>query len=227
MQLVRRAGEQVGAPCREVGRHAAHPLGGVGVQQHLGGATDARDVRDGLQYAGLVVGRHHAQQGDLAAALRQHARECLDRHQAVRVVGQPHHLGQSILMQALAQIANRRMLQAAGHQHASSCACERAADGQVRRLRSSAGEHQFAIGAAKQLRDLAARQFHLMPCSLARAVDRTGVGPGALKRCLHGVHHLGQRLRGGIGVQVDHATSLRSPKSEAGPTFRSGPPSCG
>ena len=58
VQLVRREAHEVDAKRRDVDRHPAGGLGGVGVQENAALPADPGDVGDRLEHADLVIGGH-------------------------------------------------------------------------------------------------------------------------------------------------------------------------
>lgn len=74
--------------------------------------------------------------------------------------------------------------------------------GRIKAFRSSTGEHDFLGARADKRRDLLTSAFDTMAHGLPELVDARRISKRALQKGQHGLHDLGQGLRGGVIVEV-------------------------
>ena len=201
----------------QIARHPPHPLRCIGVEANTTRPTPRANLRDRLHCARLVVCPHHTHQRNLRSARLQNSVKRGHVSIARSVAVQPYHFGQVTFRQHLARLTHRAVFRAHGHHHATLRQHrQRSCDGQARAFRTATRKDDLPVRRAHQLRHRLTRQFHQPPRFHTCAMHAGRISPAAQHRIGHRCHHLRQRLRGGVVVQVGvHATTVAA-KSKTG-----------
>ena len=217
MKLVCCKARQINMHRPQIARHPPHPLRCISVKANTTRPTPRANLRDWLHRARLVVGPHHAHQRNLGGARLQNSVKRGHVGIARAVAVNPHHLGHVAFRQRLACLTHRAVFSMHRDHHATlRHHRQRSCDGQAGAFRAATRKDDLPVRRANQLRHRLARQFHQPPRLHPRAVHAGRISPAAQHRIGHRRHHLRQRLRGGVVVQVGvHATTVAA-KSKAG-----------
>src|SRR5262249_36923727 len=123
-------------------------LDGIGVHVNAALAAYARDVADRLNDTRLVVRQHHRDQTGVGA---ESGKDALGGNDPTAVGCNDGHL-MSAALELLHRLEARWMLDGGCNNVITTGMCNRAEDGRVVRLRSTAGEDDFACPRADQPR---------------------------------------------------------------------------
>src|SRR5215469_8287008 len=190
-------GEQVGAEVIYFERQPPGGLDGVGVEKRGRFMSGGSDFGDGLNYAGFIVGVHHAHQSRVGAERSLNLRRRNDSF-AVRTDISDR---EALRLQTRAGVENGGMFDGARDNVAAGMEARDAEDGEIIGFGSAAVEYDLARSAADRFRDLPARRFKRAFRRLTEVVN-TGSVPVSHRERLR-VKRQNFRMNGSGRVMVE------------------------
>ena len=182
----------------------AGSLDRVGVEGDAGVGGNFADCFNRLDHAGFVVGHHDAD--ELRVGLEGGA----DLSRIDHAGGSHGQNGDSdaARLGLFGGVQDRVMLDGGGDEVIAGA--QDAEDGGIVALRAAGGENDFGGAAMEERGDLFAGVLDGGAGALAEVVDGGGVAEGLDEKRPHGLKHLGEQRRGGVGVHVDAAHRVLS-----------------
>ena len=173
------------------------------MKEHASLAAQRGDFRHGLPHAGLVVRRHHR---DKRGLIRQRRAHLGGVEQPARIHAENRDAESFPPLQVLERMQHRMMLGRASDEMfpARRMGTSEAEDGEIVRLGASAGENDFVLTAAEQLRHPVSRIIQRRARLAARRVDGRRIPVKAIQVRPHRVERLGRERSGGVVVEVNH-----------------------
>ncbi len=183
----------------DVDRNFAGGLDGIGMERDTGFGSDFADGFNRLNHAGFVVGHHDADEFCVWLEGGTHFGR-------IDGAGRAHRQNRNFNAASFgffSSVQDGVMLDGGGDEVVAGT--QDAEDGGVIALSAAGGEDDLGGAAVQQSGNLHAGVLDGGAGALAEMVDGGGVAEGFDEERPHGLEHLGEQRRGGVGVHVDAA----------------------
>ena len=204
VHLVGADGAEMATETAHVELHLARALHGIDMEVCAGFGGDLADRFHGLQDAGLVVGEHYA---DQAGLWTEGAKNICRVNESAGLRRDKGYIDAAI-GHALSRCQNRRMLNGSGDEVVAGT--QQAEDGRIVALGAAGVEDYLGGVAVEECGQGLAGTIYGSARLLPLDMDGGGVAKVLGPIRAHGLHHLRQQRRGGVGVSIysAHGTVL-------------------